>query len=165
MTKEEFEQLYADRSNSTIEWLHEHGRYATECNCGEDICKGWQMIRESGLYILDGHQPVKEPDTVKWALWMQEADRVVAFTEVVIRQEPKEGVHISTIFLGLDYGIGHGYEFPVLFETRVFGGPHDGLTERYHTWEGAEEGHEKIVQKVNPTTADLDILSAEIIGE
>lgn len=44
MTREEFEQGYAERSGVSVEWLREHGREARPCDCGEDICEGWQMV-------------------------------------------------------------------------------------------------------------------------
>jgi hypothetical protein len=50
-----------------------------------------------------------------------------------------EGVKISTVFLGLDHSFGGSV--PILFETMVFGGEHDGYQERYATWEEAEAGH------------------------
>jgi len=61
-----------------------------------------------------------------------------------------QGIHVSTVFLGID----HGHDFgqsgykPLLFETMVFGGPLDGQIQRYATWTGAEAGHAKMVQKV-----------------
>jgi hypothetical protein len=49
MTREEFENGYAERSGVTVEWLKEHGREARPCDCGEEGCEGWQMahIREA----------------------------------------------------------------------------------------------------------------------
>lgn len=44
MTREEFEQAYAQRSGVTVEWLHEHDRRAYPCDCGEEGCEGWQML-------------------------------------------------------------------------------------------------------------------------
>lgn len=43
MTKDQFEEKYATRSNVTVQFLHDHGRYAEPCECGEKICEGWQM--------------------------------------------------------------------------------------------------------------------------
>ena len=43
MTKDEFEQQYAERSGVTVEWLHERGQKAMPCNCGVFGCTGWQM--------------------------------------------------------------------------------------------------------------------------
>lgn len=46
MTKEEFEQQYAERSHVTVERLHELGRYAVPCDCGDESCQGWQMLHK-----------------------------------------------------------------------------------------------------------------------
>ena len=58
---------------------------------------------------------------------------------------------VSTVFLSMDHGfaglIGDGS--PVLFETMVLGGEHDGYQERYHTYDQAEEGHKAIVEMVD----------------
>ena len=43
MSKDEFELMYANKSNVTIEWLHEHDRIALPCDCGKGGCNGWQM--------------------------------------------------------------------------------------------------------------------------
>lgn len=55
-------------------------------------------------------------------------------------------VEVSTVFLGLD----HSFEGkkPLLFETMVFGGPNDGIENRYSTWRQAESGHVEIVKKI-----------------
>ena len=44
MTKEAFEQGYAERSNLTIEQLHELGLKATPCDCDDPHCQGWAII-------------------------------------------------------------------------------------------------------------------------
>ena len=44
MTRKEFEQGYAERSGVTVEWLHEQNQYAIPCDCGDDLCNGWQMV-------------------------------------------------------------------------------------------------------------------------
>ncbi|HKZ77718.1 MAG TPA: hypothetical protein VJ124_05290 [Pyrinomonadaceae bacterium] len=44
MTRKEFEQGYAERSGVTVEWLHEQNQHAIPCDCGDDLCKGWQMV-------------------------------------------------------------------------------------------------------------------------
>lgn len=55
-----------------------------------------------------------------------------------------DGVLVSTIFLGLDSSFSFGpYEAePVLYETMIFGGDHDGFQERHCTRREAEAGHE-----------------------
>jgi len=54
------------------------------------------------------------------------------------------GEELSTVFLAMEHGsdeLGR----PILFETMVFGGPRDGLQQRYCTWEEAEAGHESML--------------------
>ena len=89
-------------------------------------------------YVLDGHEPVPEPDVLRWAAWYKTADRRVAFDVV-------GDAEVSTVFLSLDHQWGDGP--PVLFETMVFarGSMHDERCERYHTWDEAVAGHDQIV--------------------
>jgi hypothetical protein len=43
MTKDEFEEAYAQRSGVTVGFLYLHGRYGIPCDCGDPMCEGWQM--------------------------------------------------------------------------------------------------------------------------
>ena len=55
-----------------------------------------------------------------------------------------DGTTVSTVFLGIDHSFGFGGP-SLWFETMVF--PHENdYTERYETWEQAEEGHARIVE-------------------
>lgn len=90
-------------------------------------------------YILDGRKAVPIEDVILWANWFDSADRHVA-------QNIIKGVKISTVFLGLDHSFGDGE--PLLFETMVFGGELDQDMDRYSTWDKAEEGHKKMVERV-----------------
>jgi hypothetical protein len=40
-------------------------------------------------------------------------------------------VSVSTVFLGIDHGFRCDRGLPVLWETMIFGGPHDGYQNRY----------------------------------
>lgn len=93
-----------------------------------------------GQYILEGKTPVLCNDLTTWGEWMQKAERHVANDYL------PDGVHVSTVFLGLDHGF-HPTDggTPILFETMIFGGEHDQYQERYATWEEAEEGHKRAV--------------------
>ena len=95
-------------------------------------------------YILQGRTVVPEPDIVKWARWFETADRRVALTELT-----EYDVKISTVFLGVDYGMGDCR--PLLFETLVFGGVMDGDMIRTSSWTGAEEAHTRMVMRVRIT--------------
>lgn len=90
-------------------------------------------------YILDGKTPVLEPDFIKWAKWYEKSERHVKNDYL------PNGIHVSTVFLGLD----HGYDGTVLlFETMIFGGEHNEYQERYETWDEAEAGHQKAIELV-----------------
>ncbi|MBW1992561.1 MAG: hypothetical protein JRI59_10740 [Deltaproteobacteria bacterium] len=95
-------------------------------------------------YILVGKRPVPEPDLVKWAQWYERAENRV------VKQTKLGEATVSTIFLGIDHRCS-GDGPPLLFETMVFGGEHDGWQERYATWEEAEAGHERAVKMVRET--------------
>jgi hypothetical protein len=85
-------------------------------------------------YILVGHEPVPEPDVEKWGRWHDNIqNRIVA-------RHAKGAIDVSTVFLGLDHNF-MGVGPPILFETMVFGGPHDQDQERYCTWDEALLGH------------------------
>jgi hypothetical protein len=85
-------------------------------------------------YILNDKIPMLVGDLLEWARWMNAADRHVNIDLI-------GNTRISTVFLGLDHGFGGNV--PVLFETMIFGGPHDGYQERCSTWEEAEIQHNK----------------------
>jgi hypothetical protein len=58
-----------------------------------------------------------------------------------------DSIEVSTVFLGMDHRFS-GKGPPVLFETLVFGGPLDGLMERYCTRDEALAGHQAICLQV-----------------
>ena len=86
----------------------------------------------SDHYILEGKKAVNT-DLMTWAKWYETAERHVA------QKIGKNGVRVSTVFLGLNHQWGNGP--PQLFETMIFGGEHDQYQERCETWEQAEAMH------------------------
>lgn len=98
-------------------------------------------MNTTGKYILKGHEVIECNDLMDWAEWLEKADRHVEKTVVA------PDVTISTVFLGIDHRLGGNSE-PLLFETMVFGGKHDQEMERYSTWEQAEAGHKRWVEKI-----------------
>lgn len=95
-----------------------------------------------GSYILNGHEPVEEPDLMKWATWYEasqkDRSRVVGNTELPAGT-------VSTVFLGLDHSFGHGPR--QLFETAIASDEGWEVVDRYPSWDEAEEGHAEWVQK------------------
>jgi hypothetical protein len=87
-----------------------------------------------------------EPDLLRWAGWYEET-AAKPFEEGgrrVDRTELADGVCVSTVFLSLNHAFGSG--LPVLFETMIFGGPHNDYQETYTTAEEAREGHRRAVE-------------------
>ncbi len=93
----------------------------------------------SERYLLSGTRPIAEPDLLKWAAGLEDSNRIV-------KQEDIGDVQISTVFLGLNNQFGNGP--PLLFETMIFGGPHDQWQDRYSTWDEAAAGHERVAQAI-----------------
>ena len=50
MTKEEFENGYAERSGLSVSVLRLMGLYARPCDCRDEICKGWKMLTNIDVY-------------------------------------------------------------------------------------------------------------------
>jgi hypothetical protein len=91
-------------------------------------------------YILNDDGTVRpEPDLLMWARWFEQGNRKIAHDDL------SGGVLVSTVFLGLDHSFG-GVGPPILFETMIFGGEHDGYMDRYRTREEALAGHAKALR-------------------
>jgi hypothetical protein len=98
-------------------------------------------------YILAGHKPVPVRNLLRWARWMETADRQVKLSI-------QGDVRVSTAFLGLDHNFSdHGP--PILFETMAFVGHEEVGSERYSTWTEAEAGHARHVAEVFKPTPIL----------
>lgn len=77
---------------------------------------------------------------MEWSKWYEKADRTVKKTDL-------PDCYVSTVFLGMNHRHGGGGT-PILFETMIFGGEHDGYCERCSTWEEAESEHQKAIELV-----------------
>lgn len=97
-------------------------------------------------YVLNGREPVPVETPEEWAVaFGRIEDRRVGYADL------GKGVSVSTVFLGLDHNfLGEGP--PLLFETMVFGGEHDGDCYREPTWENAEATHERVVAELKGKT-------------
>lgn len=106
-------------------------------------------MRTEGKYKLEGHKVVPCYDLIQWATWFETADRFVG-------ENVSNGIRVSTIFLGLDFCINTPENHhPLVFETEIFGGPHDGYQQRYTTWEEAEAGHQTACELANVSLDSL----------
>lgn len=77
----------------------------------------------------------------EWALWLENNRNERHLGNDTL----SDGTRISTVFMGLDLSFLE-YWPPVLWETMIFGGPHDQYQERYTSKEAAIKGHEKALR-------------------
>ena len=94
-----------------------------------------KVTKLSGCYVLKNKIPVKAKKIQQWMIFFNNSkNRVVAVTKI-----PEYDVIISTVFIGI------GTE---LFESKIFGGKHDGTTLKYNTWKQAKKGHAFLVRRI-----------------
>lgn len=81
-------------------------------------------------------------DIITWGRWFAKPDnRIVAKMKF-------PGCEVSTVFLGIDYAFGDEVG-PILWETMVFGGPHDEEQDRCSgNRADAQAMHDKMVARV-----------------
>lgn len=97
---------------------------------------GWYKLDEDH----EPHRVVADDEYYKW--FEDDNNRRVARTEF------PDGTVVSTVFLGLDLSFGDGE--PLLFETMVFGGDHDGKMTRSSTWDQAWADHHLMCSGIKP---------------
>lgn len=93
----------------------------------------------SKYYILEDKTPVQVAGVKEWAEKFQGSSSVA--------RDTFGKVLVSTVFLGLDHSWTGGK--PLLFETMIFGGKHDGYQTRCSTWDEAIEQHEEACKLVS----------------
>lgn len=95
-------------------------------------------------YILDEQG---EPQPVDWLTWAKWFETVGKDARRVAADSFPDGVVVSTVFLGHDHQYFEGGP-PLLYETLVFEGPHDGEMARYTTRAEALAGHRAMCEVV-----------------
>jgi hypothetical protein len=98
------------------------------------------------------YDPDGNPITMdEWLVLWAERDHHIAFTEI-------GGAEVSTVWLGFDYSFGQGV--PLIYESMVFGGPHDHTQRRYPNRDAALAGHDQLVAMVRDSAPDPTASSA-----
>jgi len=87
------------------------------------------------FYILNEDHSVEDVSLSKYLDWIHEGGH----SQKIIKQFETRDYKISTVFLGINHSISS--ENPLIFETMIFGGYHDGECVRYKTWQEAVDGH------------------------
>jgi hypothetical protein len=95
--------------------------------------------REPRFYYLIGKCPVPADSLEQWAKRYDHRNKHVGHT-------PIGGCCVSTIFLGVDQGLGDGP--PLVFETMIFRGGDGCERWRTETWDDAEKQHKAAVVQV-----------------
>lgn len=97
-------------------------------------------------YILKGKEVVPVESVFEMAEFLEKDDsRRIRRTEI-------KGVTISTVFLGIDHNFtSDKSSLPIVFETMIFGGVHDGYQERDAVYDSAIRSHEKACMLVQRT--------------
>lgn len=96
------------------------------------------------LWILRDREPVPMDDVHEWAAWFDKRENCRVACDVISLAE-HDDMLVSTVFLGIAQSPDRQ---PLLFESRVFGGPLDTETWRYRTLDDAEAGHLKLMERV-----------------
>jgi hypothetical protein len=108
----------------------------------EPFEKRWRFLDwPHGHYVEINDVPRGARNLLEWAVAYEKTDRHVAEDRLAT------GVRVSTVFLGLDHSFLRRGE-PILYETMVFGGPHDEHQRRYSTRAEAAAGHYETLRMV-----------------
>jgi hypothetical protein len=105
----------------------------------------WQIVQvmrkhPNVFYLLDDHgKPVPEPDIPRWGEWFERPEN-----RMLWHDDLPNDVSVSTVFLGIDHNP-RDRGPPILWETMIFGGPHDQYQKRYTSSADAFKGHGETV--------------------
>lgn len=100
--------------------------------------EGWFMKRS--LHFNRDAEPI---DMDEWSRLHQD------YGYIVVNKTQVRDCEVSTVWIGLDYGLPMRPEDPpIIFETMIFGGRHHQFQVRYRTEFEAMEGHGMIVARL-----------------
>jgi hypothetical protein len=99
-----------------------------------------QTLEKIEFYILDGEEPVRTEDTLKWFKWFAREENWYVAKDII------DGNQIITFFLGTYDSLID--KQPIFFKTMVLGGKLDGEMNCYYTRQEAETGHKKMIERV-----------------
>jgi hypothetical protein len=96
-----------------------------------------QPLEKIEYYVLENKKPVKAEDTIEWAKRLERKENWYVAKDIINDSQ------VTTFFQGL---ITEG--LPKLFQTMVVGGKPDGEYENYSTWQEAEAGYKRMIERV-----------------
>lgn len=92
-------------------------------------------------YILVDRKPVQHDNDDNWFMWYGNMENRRVAADMVGE------AFVSTIFGGIDRSYGRAPQ-PLVFETRIFEGEHDGWEKLASSWEEAEACHAEAMELV-----------------
>ena len=104
-------------------------------------------------YILKNKEIIPVDSVITWAEEFQKQSSIIKQNN--FRTILGKSIFVSTVFIGINTSLND--EKPLLFETMIFGGKHDHYKVKYHTYNEAEEGHEKAVKLAKSTVISRTI--------
>ncbi len=105
---------------------------------------------KSLYYILESDREIRGTnDVLEWAAWFEDFEN----RRIDVTKLPND-VRVSTVFLGVDHNFTEDGP-PLIFETMVFGGEHDGACERYSDIKEAKAGHVCWVEMIKGNSAKM----------
>ena len=117
------------------------------------------LLEVQPMYYVKDETTGKIIGTNDRALWVKRTESNAHWIARDTWDEGSGRVLVSTVFLGIDHGFGFTKN-PILWETMVFGGPHDAYQERYDDEATAVIRHAEIVTALKagraPGHADPD---------
>lgn len=99
------------------------------------------MSTRTICYDWDGN-----PITVEQWMAMHVPEKIHVADTLLRKGRRGRQARVSTVWLGVNYGLGSPDRPPIIFETMIFGGRMDGFVARYTTKEQAREGHRQVVE-------------------
>ena len=93
-----------------------------------------------GLYVLDKHEPVRCDSFVTFDLFLTN------FNARRVAHDTVGDVRVSSVFNGITT-----HNPPRLFETMIFGGPHDRHCVRAETWDECLRNHAQALRMIGAT--------------
>jgi hypothetical protein len=109
------------------------GSQTAETNAGEIV----RMTIQRFILNSDGSVS-EEPDLLRWMEFLDQNNPLLAHDRL------PGAVHVSTVFCGVNRNYASGP--PILFQSTILGGPHNGYLERYSSKAEAMSGHERAVR-------------------
>jgi hypothetical protein len=104
------------------------------------------MIKDMYYLLDDNNVPYKVTldEYAKSDMWTTNQERKT------VGRDTLGDILVSTVFLGMNHDFFSESPEPILFETMIFGGEHDGYCVRATSWEKAEEIHKQALELITP---------------